>query len=242
MKKSRILGIGGVSLAALLTLTGCVEMEVRADVIDDSSVTFAYSMSIDKSFVAAMSSEAEDGDICAGFKSADTSTLPEGFTATFEETEELCVLRATSDPLKFDANGLEIRSSGSPEDYPFNAVKTDKGVEITMNFDGLESQPSMDAITKLSFVATFPGEVISAEGAVISEDKRTATWDSEAITAVDGKIVALGTTGGGLNVLPIFLAIGGLVLVGGIVGAVLAMKRKGSAPAAFDDAPDETEL
>ncbi len=145
-KPTRILAMIGTGIAALLTLSGCVSLDMNIGVVDSSHINLSYTMKYDKAqFKQLMSSEGQDaGDLCKTLQdqeSTDDSTTSSDLNTVWTEDDTDCIQTVSSKaPLEFDENGIKSPESGSSDPAAgMNVKKVGDTAVFTYSFSGSSS-------------------------------------------------------------------------------------------------------
>jgi hypothetical protein len=244
MKTRRFIAAAATSVVALLTLTGCISVEMKITVNSDDTANGSVAMSFDKTVIGpllAMSGE-DVTNICAFLETqmdsqaADTETTE----VKWSETSDACVMTSSSKtPIAFDENGLKQEIEGTEG---MQIVKS--GTSATISFpadgfaDGLDQMGSQaggldQILSAFTLQVSFPGAVANAShNGKISGN--TVTWDLASLMAAadaEGDMTATGSlvsTGGG----NLWMIIGIAVLLALVAAGViffLMRRNKGAA-------------
>lgn len=196
MKIKRIIGAGTAGLALLLTLTGCVSMEVNVSVASDGETAeLAYVIGYDKAKLAeavAMTDEAPI-DICKELSDRAAEGSPE-YVVTWSETATECVATYATAILAYDSDGIKPTKTANEliDGRNIAITRVDDQTAVSFDFTGL-SEPSdsivsgtdlRDLFSSFDVNVTFPGKVTVANyDATISADGKTASWTLDQVLA-----------------------------------------------------------
>lgn len=256
MKTRRVLAAIATGAVAVLTLTGCISVEMKIDVHANDTASGSVTMSFDKAVIGpllAMSGE-NITDICAFLETQmeAEASASEDSEIKWSETNEACVMTTTSKTaISFDENGLKDNLEGADG---MQIVK--QGTSATVTFpaagftDGLGDLGAQgggidQVLNAFSLQVSFPGAVSNAShnGKVSGN---SVTWDLAAlIAASEGADTDMTATG---SLVPaaggnIMMIVGIVVLLLLVAAAVVffLMRRKGGAAPAAPAAPSVTE-
>jgi len=253
MKTTRTLATVASGVIILFSLTGCMSISMNVTINEDQTANASYSVGYDK---AAFKTMLEAGgekvtDVCAALQESQEEGLTDNKTVetTWTETEEECVLNAKSlVAVQFDENGIKKTDEVSEMDPTegINIVKVGDSAQVTfdttsftetMGDAGESAGMTWDSvINEFNMIVTFPGEISEANFSnVISEDKKTVTWDKASIleSAEAGEsLKATGALSAGVSFVP--FAIGGIALLVILIAVivVITLRRNRSVSAA----------
>ncbi|ASN39913.1 LppM family (lipo)protein [Paeniglutamicibacter terrestris] len=209
MKK--IVSIIGVMVALVLSLTGCMKMDVDLVVSSPEKATYDMVMAFDKKVIGDIG-VAEVLTKMGTTEEAFLASVPEGVTASpFEEGD-------------FRGYTLSLQDKSLTE---ISDTSGTLGQKVSVEFrdgqyffaaQGLAAEMA-SAVTESTMTVTFPGEVVSAtEGAHIEGD--TVTFD---LLTAKGDLTAVANEKDN-TALYLSLAFGGLALLGAVAGVVMMRK------------------
>lgn len=257
MKTRRVLAAIATGAVAVLTLTGCISVEMKIDVHSNDTASGSVAMSFDKSVIGpliAMQGGSAD-DVC-GFLETEMeaeATTSEDSEVKWSETNEACVMTTTSKAaIAFDENGLKDNLEGADG---MQIVK--QGTSATVTFpaagftDGLGDLGAQGAgidqvLNAFTLQVNFPGAVSNAShNGKISGN--SVTWDLAAlIAASEGSDADMTATGSlipaaGGNLMMIVGIVVLLLLIAAAVVFFLMRRNKGGAAPAAPAAPTASE-
>ncbi len=256
MKTPKALAALATGTVALLTLTGCISIDVGVTIHSDATAEPSSSISYNKTQLAPILATQGVNDVCAFLREQQTIEDSESFTVIWSETDELCTQTMTSTrTYSFDENGItDSDITAGSATAGLQVVKVGEEAKVTFNSssftEGLEQNTGefgWDTILSgFALHVTFPGKVTEANlSGVISNDGRTVTWDIAGLKAGIDTSTDLTATGeltpSGVNVLP-FLLGGALLLLligGGVAFFLLRGRGKNSTADAATEAVAE---
>jgi len=245
MKKLKRIGaaIGASGLLAF-TLTGCMSMNVDVVINDDYTAEVSASVGYDKSALSGLlGTDSEDATICDQIseKMNEEGEVSENEKVVWEETDTHCVMKTTSSkPVAFNEKGLqnpdltnfdEQTDPNAAVNDSFQIVKEGKNARVTFNAKDFtdamntgESGVSWDMlVSEFNLSVTFPQEITDVNNnGVLSDDKKTVTWDLKNLKNAsdsDGVLTVVGGVESDFNLIP--LVIGGVALIVIVVGVAL---------------------
>ena len=241
-------------LAVLLTLSGCVTMEMESAFDEDGGATHSMAITIDMSELGDLGDLGE-GDPFENFDEAEDEANEQGYRVERIEEGDVVGVRIIQDVddasnLADQLNGMFNAGAAEGEDVsPFSGAFEKDGddyrIDLTVDGSALtdtagedlgdtgELGLSLDTIFEFTYTATLPGEVDEDEtnGSVGSDG--TVTWD----LPLEGSatLTAASSTGSGSSNLVLILVVIGILVLGLIalaaVGFFIFMNRRGATPA-----------
>ena len=240
---TRRLRVVALAAATVLLLTGCVKLDVDLTVGDNDTVSGTYILGIDRSLLQLTGQDADSlyQQLSSGF---DTSTLPEGTTATASKYDQGDFVGAEVKIEHLPIASLNTLGGDTAQSTSSQFTLTHEGdlyqFHATLDTSSASAgaspisvPDSVTASAEIRIKMTFPGEVTETNG---TKDGTSVTWEPKLGAAADLTATAKdsgGATGGGggSNAWLVVLAIvAGLAVVAIIVVYLVARSRREHAP------------
>jgi hypothetical protein len=262
MSIKRTTGVVTVGAALLLSLTGCLNMDIDVAVKEDGKTAdVTYQLGYDKAAILKIIKESgsesipnlSKDDLCEQIEESITAEGSD-YKATWSETKDECLASYETVPVQYDKNGLlptrepnELIESSSVTITKL--ADTDTKVELDFSsLSELNSEASAFTPEELfsSFTTTvsFPGKITGANNqGVLSNGDRTVTWNLDSLLKSIDDQKPLSVTGSvePVTVAPQAIVVGIVALAAAVAAmatAIAVRRRKRSSKVAAASASD----
>ena len=213
----RTLRTAALAAVALLSLSGCLKMEMQFTLHEDDTVDGSIVMAVQKG--VGESFGMSDEDVLAQMESEGSFEDIEGGTTEPYDDGEFVGTKVT-----FDAEPL---SELEQQDAGFTLMREGDEFVVGGEFDTGEEDMSMLSGADVTLAVTFPGEVTEHNGTL---EGTTVTWDLLTMTE---PLNARGAASAGSSFPWLWIGVGAAILLVGAAAAVaIVLARRRPAPAA----------
>jgi len=204
MSIKRTTGVVTLGAALLLSLTGCLNMDIDVAVKEDGkTASVAYQLGYDKNkIVKALSAGGEDRidkkAICKEIEDSITQESPE-YEMTWTESKDECLATYKAVTVQYDKNGLKPVKEANEllESKSISLEKIDEDTtKVALDFTSLSdlNSPASSATPEELFssfntTVSYPGKISEVNnGGVLSNGDKTVTWNLDSVLeSIDAK-------------------------------------------------------